>query len=262
MELEPVDQDALCRLAQVGRLCPERNVSCQPSATKWTLWSSRHLALLALAAARGGALLNLGRVAVKDEDGPHAEEEQLGHAVEGADEVRVADHVALVVAHGLDELREPDARVHRQHLALQRLDLDLPPHGRQQHPQVLHAHARSGLPLSAFLALVAPAATNERAIRPPFPSNQRLASTIYSQSLASTRLKRRATSRLAMARVKPGDAIEFAAGPGRELVAARVVEVEGAECTVQLSPFEPLQRVQLDRTLYKASRMKSHSEQK
>lgn len=96
--------------------------------------------LLAPSARGRGPLLDRRRVAVEDEHRLDAVEEQLRHAVERADEVRVLNHVALVVAHGLNELREPDARVHGQHLVRERLDLDLPPHRREQHPEVLHAH--------------------------------------------------------------------------------------------------------------------------
>jgi hypothetical protein len=157
VHLDPVDQDTLRRLPQVGRLlATDRHaLVVSPSIQKIdkaTLsLSLTHLVLLALAALSGRALLDLGCVTVEDEHGPHAVKEQLSHAMEGAHEVRVADHVALVVAHGLDELREPDARVHRQRLARQRLELHLSPHGRQQHPQILHAHAFPGLLLRYFL---------------------------------------------------------------------------------------------------------------
>ncbi len=40
----------------------------------------------------------------------------LDDAAEGPDEVRVLHHFPLVVPHGLDELRQPDAHVDRQRL--------------------------------------------------------------------------------------------------------------------------------------------------
>jgi len=54
----------------------------------------------ALALLDGGALEG-GRAAVEDEDGQDAEPKQLANAAEEANDVRVAQRIALLVAHGL-----------------------------------------------------------------------------------------------------------------------------------------------------------------
>lgn len=94
-----------------------------------------------MAAAGGeGAPLEGRCGAVEDEDRAGPEEEELADAAEEAEDVGVADHVALVVPHRPHELHHPDAGVHRQPLPRQGLHRDAPPDRGQQPPQPVHAH--------------------------------------------------------------------------------------------------------------------------
>ena len=61
-----------------------------------------------------GRKLERGRAAVKDEDGLDTKEEELADAAEEAEQVRVAEEVALAVAHRLQELVQPNARVYEK----------------------------------------------------------------------------------------------------------------------------------------------------
>lgn len=108
-----------------------------------SLLQIRRLVLLAFAPTSSRFLLDLGCLPIKHKHGLDAVEQQLRDAMEGTDQVRILDHIAFVVAHHLDKLREPDARVHSEHFGGERLDLDLPPHRREEHPQILDAHGDS-----------------------------------------------------------------------------------------------------------------------
>ena len=66
-----------------------------------------------------------------------------GLRVASPKEVRVGQHVAAVVAHGLDELHEPDGGIHRDAAPAQRLHVHAPPRGLKQAPQPLDTHART-----------------------------------------------------------------------------------------------------------------------
>ena len=60
------------------------------------------------------ALQNRG-AAVEDEDGADLEEQQFADAAQKSNEVSVADHVALLVAHRLYELDDPDRSIWKKH---------------------------------------------------------------------------------------------------------------------------------------------------
>lgn len=63
------------------------------------------------AACDDGAALEGRGSAVEDEDGLGAEEEKLANATEEAEQMGVANHFALLIAHRFDELHHPYARV-------------------------------------------------------------------------------------------------------------------------------------------------------
>ena len=69
-------------------------------------------------------LLQSRDAAVKDNDRSYAVVQQLGDAPQRADDVRIFDRSALLVAHRLDELRHPDGNVDGERRVLERLDMD------------------------------------------------------------------------------------------------------------------------------------------
>ena len=77
---------------------------------------------LALLAVRECAPLLHGRATVKHEHGADAVEEQLEDAPQETEQVRIGQRAALLVAHRHLEMVQPDRRVDREPLALERLE--------------------------------------------------------------------------------------------------------------------------------------------
>jgi len=57
------------------------------------------------------ASLDLRRPTIKYKNGTDAIKEQLDNSSKGTNNVSVLDHLAFVVSHGLDKLRQPNAHI-------------------------------------------------------------------------------------------------------------------------------------------------------
>ena len=90
-----------------------------------------------------GTPLELRRGPVEHEHGPHAVEQQSQHAPHHSDQMRVRYESTRLVSHCLEKLHEPDADVHSQSLAGQRVDGDAVTGRRQQLPQRVNAHRQA-----------------------------------------------------------------------------------------------------------------------
>lgn len=80
------------------------------------------------------------RAAIKDKDRLDIIVEKFADTAEETDDVCVADHGAVVVAHATHELVEPDTGIDRQALVGQGLELDGPCHRVQELPKAFHTH--------------------------------------------------------------------------------------------------------------------------
>jgi hypothetical protein len=105
------------------------------------------LPLPELPAARHGPPLDGRRTAVKHEQRADVQEEQLAQPAEQAQLWSVLQHLARrAVAHRLDELNQPNGRVDREPLAVERVDGTPPAADRKQIPQALDSHAAAPAP--------------------------------------------------------------------------------------------------------------------
>ncbi len=87
----------------------------------------------------GGALQG-GSAAIKDEDGLHAMPQQLADAAEEADDVAVAQGVALLVTDGFEELVNPDGGVDSEALSVEGGEVRGAGAGLRDGPESLDTH--------------------------------------------------------------------------------------------------------------------------
>ena len=85
--------------------------------------------------------LQFGRGTIKDKERSNLVKQQFQDALQRPSNVRVLDHVPLIITHRMDELEKKDRRIDRQRLTFKCLDGDLPRDGAQQLPQLIDAHA-------------------------------------------------------------------------------------------------------------------------
>ena len=101
------------------------------------LRGASHLALLVFSNAPtrgGGASFQSGGRPIEDHHRRDAVVQQAADATEESNEVRVREHVPALVTHRLDELHQPDARVHRDSFTAQGFYVDSPTRGLEQAP--------------------------------------------------------------------------------------------------------------------------------
>ena len=90
---------------------------------------------------RERASLERGRRAVEDDDGSHGEVHEFDESPEESEQVCVCERVSRVcVRHRLEELHEPDGRVHRDFLVTQRVHGNALARGFEERPQPGHTH--------------------------------------------------------------------------------------------------------------------------
>lgn len=90
-----------------------------------------------------GLTLEGGGAAIENEDGLDADEQQLADPAEETDDVAVAQGVSFLVAHGFEELVDPDGGIHGEPLLVQGLNLDGPRAGLQHSPEAGDTHCGS-----------------------------------------------------------------------------------------------------------------------